>query len=224
MGLGERGPRCLPNPLPWGWTPLSSPDPLLHCHPQVQRYLLGLAKNLPPLSVTDRTWPQAPYRFLDKTNQELKNIFYHWKVGAGGDGENSSWDPVAPAHLRGLWWHQTPSPLAVQEVPGPAAAVAPGPAAGQALCQRALQGQEDPLPQKVPGQGAGGAGELRAAVADGLVPSLQQPFRGDYLGLKQNPKYQKLHAVAKDKLVMADTVRKVNRANGKVRSCLGPLS
>ncbi|NXG63729.1 MYO1A protein, partial [Hemiprocne comata] len=45
--------------------------------------------------------------------------------------------------------------------------------------------------------------------------SLQQPFQGEYLGLTQNPKYQKLHAVAKDKLVMADTVRKVNRANGK---------
>lgn len=48
------------------------------------------------------------------------------------------------------------------------------------------------------------------------VPSLQQPFQGEYLGLTQNPKYQKLHAVAKDKLVMADTVRKVNRASGKV--------
>lgn len=60
-------------------------------------------------------------------------------------------------------------------------------------------------------------------MADALVPSLQQPFRGEYLGLKQNPKYQKLHAVAKDKLVMADTVRKVNRANGKVRSCFGPV-
>uniref|UniRef100_A0A8C3NQZ1 Unconventional myosin-Ia n=1 Tax=Cyanoderma ruficeps TaxID=181631 RepID=A0A8C3NQZ1_9PASS len=80
---------------------------------------------------------------------------------------------------------------------------------------RALQGQEEPLPKKVPGQGAGGAGKLRTAVADDFVPSLQQPFRGDYLGLKQNPKYQKLHAVAKDKLVMADSVRKVNRANGK---------
>lgn len=48
------------------------------------------------------------------------------------------------------------------------------------------------------------------------VPSLQQPFQGEYLGLTQNPKYQKLHAVAKDKLVMAETVMKVNRANGKV--------
>lgn len=60
-------------------------------------------------------------------------------------------------------------------------------------------------------------------MADGLVPSLQQPFRGDYLGLKQNPKYQKLHTMAKDKLVLADAVRKVNRANGKVRSCLSPV-
>ncbi|OXB52029.1 UNVERIFIED_CONTAM: hypothetical protein H355_002811, partial [Colinus virginianus] len=45
--------------------------------------------------------------------------------------------------------------------------------------------------------------------------SLQQPFRGEYLGLTQNPKYQKLQAVAKDKLVMAEAVQKVNRANGK---------
>uniref|UniRef100_A0A8C3D7B4 Unconventional myosin-Ia n=1 Tax=Corvus moneduloides TaxID=1196302 RepID=A0A8C3D7B4_CORMO len=70
--------------------------------PLVQRYLVGLAKNLPPLSVTDRTWPPAPYQFLDNTNQELKNIFYHWKVGAGGHGGNSSWDLGAPAHPRGL--------------------------------------------------------------------------------------------------------------------------
>ncbi|XP_068777615.1 unconventional myosin-Ia isoform X2 [Struthio camelus] len=45
--------------------------------------------------------------------------------------------------------------------------------------------------------------------------SLPQPFQGEYLGLTQNPKYQKLHAVAKDKLVMAEAVRKVNRASGK---------
>lgn len=89
-GWGRGGPRCLPSPLPWGWTVLSSPD-LPHCHLQVQKYLVGLAKNLPPLSVTDRTWPPAPYRFLDNTNQELKNIFYHWKVGAGGGGEDSRW-------------------------------------------------------------------------------------------------------------------------------------
>lgn len=48
------------------------------------------------------------------------------------------------------------------------------------------------------------------------ICSLQQPFRGEYLGLTQNRKYQKLQAVAKDKLVMAEAVQKVNRANGKV--------
>ncbi|KAM7028431.1 unconventional myosin-Ia [Acridotheres tristis] len=125
----------------------------------VQRYLLGLAKNLPPLSVTDRTWPQAPYRFLDKTNQELKNIFYHWKCKKYRD--------------------QLPPSRRVQ--------------LQAKLCASELFKDKKTLYPK----------------------SLQQPFRGDYLGLKQNPKYQKLHAVAKDKLVMADTVRKVNRANGK---------
>ncbi|NWS89653.1 MYO1A protein, partial [Toxostoma redivivum] len=125
----------------------------------VQRYLLGLAKNLPPLSVTDRTWPPAPYRFLDKTNQELKNIFYHWKCKKYRD----QLPPSRRAQLQAK------------------------------LCASELFKDKKTLYPK----------------------SLQQPFRGDYLGLKQNPKYQKLHAVAKDKLVMADTVRKVNRANGK---------
>lgn len=63
-----------------------------------------------------------------------------------------------------------------------------------------------------------------AAPADGPLPSLQQPFQGEYLGLTQNPKYQKLHAVAKDKLVMADNVRKVNRASGKVSRVPIPTS
>ncbi|NXR26217.1 MYO1A protein, partial [Cinclus mexicanus] len=125
----------------------------------VQRYLLGLAKNLPPLVVTDRTWPPAPYRFLDKTNQELKNIFYHWKCKKYRD----QLPPSRRAQLQAK------------------------------LCASELFKDKKTLYPK----------------------SLQQPFRGDYLGLKQNPKYQKLHAVAKDKLVMADTVRKVNRANGK---------
>lgn len=46
--------------------------------------------------------------------------------------------------------------------------------------------------------------------------SLPQPFRGEYLGLKENPKYRKLQTTANDKLVMADYVKKVNRGDGKV--------
>ncbi|XP_066063374.1 unconventional myosin-Ia [Chamaea fasciata] len=125
----------------------------------VHRYLVGLSKNLPPLSVMDRTWPPAPYRFLDDTNQELKNIFYHWKCKKYRD----QLPPSRRAQLQAK------------------------------LCASELFKDKKTLYPK----------------------SLQQPFRGEYLGLKQNPKYQKLHAVAKDKLVMADTVRKVNRANGK---------
>ncbi|NWV10398.1 MYO1A protein, partial [Ptilonorhynchus violaceus] len=125
----------------------------------VHRYLVGLAKNLPPLSVMDRTWPPAPYRFLDDTNQKLKNIFYHWKCKKYRD--------ELPPSRRTLLQAK--------------------------LCASELFKDKKTLYPK----------------------SLQEPFRGDYLGLKQNPKYQKLHAVAKDKLVMADTVRKVNRASGK---------
>uniref|UniRef100_A0A8C5ICL7 Unconventional myosin-Ia n=1 Tax=Junco hyemalis TaxID=40217 RepID=A0A8C5ICL7_JUNHY len=125
----------------------------------VQKYLVGLAKNLPPLSVTDRTWPPAPYRFLDGTNQELKNIFYHWKCKKYRDQLSASRRAQLQARL----------------------------------CASELFKDKKTLYPK----------------------SLQQPFRGEYLGLKQNPKYQKLHAVAKDKLVMADSVRKVNRASGK---------
>ncbi|XP_064590810.1 unconventional myosin-Ia isoform X3 [Zonotrichia leucophrys gambelii] len=126
----------------------------------VQKYLVGLAKNLPPLSVTDRTWPPAPYRFLDNTNQELKNIFYHWKCKKYRDQLSASRRAQLQARL----------------------------------CASELFKDKKTLYPK----------------------SLQQPFRGEYLGLKQNPKYQKLHAVAKDKLVLADSVRKVNRASGKV--------
>ncbi|KFO75023.1 Unconventional myosin-Ia, partial [Cuculus canorus] len=45
----------------------------------VQRFLVELRKNLPPLSVMDRTWPPAPYKFLNDANQELRSIFCRWK-------------------------------------------------------------------------------------------------------------------------------------------------
>ncbi|NXK74791.1 MYO1A protein, partial [Amazona guildingii] len=125
----------------------------------VQKFLMGLSRNLPPLSVMDRTWPPAPYKFLADANQELRSIFYRWKC--------KKYREELPPQRKALL--QTK------------------------LCASELFKDKKMLYPK----------------------SLQQPFSARYLDLTQNPKYQKLHAVAKDKLVMSDTVRKVNRANGK---------
>lgn len=55
--------------------------------------------------------------------------------------------------------------------------------------------------------------------------SVSQPFKGDYLEISKNPKYQKLNSAVDEKVLLADVVNKINRANGKVRSqgdfCLG---
>ncbi|XP_060785852.1 unconventional myosin-Ib isoform X3 [Neoarius graeffei] len=49
-----------------------------------------------------------------------------------------------------------------------------------------------------------------------LYPSsVRQPFKGDYLEIKKNPKYQKLNSVVDEKVLLADVVNKINRANGK---------
>ncbi|XP_066544424.1 unconventional myosin-Ib isoform X5 [Amia ocellicauda] len=49
-----------------------------------------------------------------------------------------------------------------------------------------------------------------------LYPSsVSQPFKGDYLEISKNPKYQKLGSLVEEKIILADTVNKVNRANGK---------
>ncbi|XP_064354683.1 unconventional myosin-Ia isoform X3 [Dromaius novaehollandiae] len=125
----------------------------------VQKFFVGLRNNLPPLAVTDRTWPPAPYRFLAGTNQELKDIFHRWKCKKYRE-------------------QLTPQRRALLQAK---------------LCASELFKDKKTLYPK----------------------SLPQPFQGEYLGLTQNPKYQKLHAVAKDKLVMAEAVRKVNRASGK---------
>ncbi|XP_078260250.1 unconventional myosin-Ib isoform X1 [Rhinoraja longicauda] len=45
--------------------------------------------------------------------------------------------------------------------------------------------------------------------------SVQQPFQGDYLEISMNPKYQKLNGVVEEKILLADVVNKINRANGK---------
>ncbi|XP_053183967.1 unconventional myosin-Ib isoform X2 [Scomber japonicus] len=49
-----------------------------------------------------------------------------------------------------------------------------------------------------------------------LYPSsVSQPFKGDYLEISKNPKYQKLNSAVEEKVLLADVVNKINRANGK---------
>lgn len=49
-----------------------------------------------------------------------------------------------------------------------------------------------------------------------LYPSsVSQPFKGDYLEISKNPKYQKLNNTVEEKVLLADVVNKINRANGK---------
>ncbi|XP_029315694.1 unconventional myosin-Ib isoform X3 [Cottoperca gobio] len=45
--------------------------------------------------------------------------------------------------------------------------------------------------------------------------SVSQPFMGDYLEISKNPKYQKLNSAVDEKVLLADVVNKINRANGK---------
>lgn len=48
--------------------------------------------------------------------------------------------------------------------------------------------------------------------------SVPIPFRGDYIGLQGNPKLQKLKGGAEGPVLVAETVKKVNRGNGKVKA------
>ncbi|KAI5621188.1 unconventional myosin-Ib isoform X2 [Silurus asotus] len=49
-----------------------------------------------------------------------------------------------------------------------------------------------------------------------LYPSsVGEPFKGDYLEVNKNPKYQKLNSAVDEKVLLADVVNKINRANGK---------
>ncbi|CAJ0931485.1 unnamed protein product [Ranitomeya imitator] len=45
--------------------------------------------------------------------------------------------------------------------------------------------------------------------------SVGQQFQGDYLEISKSPKYKKLSDAIEDKIIIADCVSKVNRANGK---------
>lgn len=125
----------------------------------VQKFLLALKNNLPSMTVTDHTWPPAPYKFLTDANQELKKIFHHWRC-------KKYRDQLPPQRKAALQ---------------------------DKLC----------------------ASELFRDKKSLYAKSLPQPFQGEYLGLKENPKYRKLQSTADGKLVMADNVRKVNRGDAK---------
>uniref|UniRef100_A0A665V592 Unconventional myosin-Ib n=1 Tax=Echeneis naucrates TaxID=173247 RepID=A0A665V592_ECHNA len=57
-----------------------------------------------------------------------------------------------------------------------------------------------------------------------LYPSsVSQPFKGDYLEISKNPKYQKLSSAMDEKVLLADVVNKINRANGKVGQITGTI-
>lgn len=46
--------------------------------------------------------------------------------------------------------------------------------------------------------------------------SVGQPFQGAYLEIGENPKYKKLKDAVDEKIIIAEVVNKINRANGKV--------
>ncbi|XP_054574915.1 unconventional myosin-Ia [Eptesicus fuscus] len=62
------------------------------------------------------------------------------------------------------------------------------------------------------------ASELFKGKKAAYPPSVPIPFHGDYIGLRGNPKLQKLTSGEEGPVLMAETVRKVNRGNGKTSS------
>ncbi|KAE8626610.1 hypothetical protein XENTR_v10006681 [Xenopus tropicalis] len=45
----------------------------------LQMYFLGLKKNVPSMSPTNKTWAPPKYKFLAPASQEIMRIFHHWK-------------------------------------------------------------------------------------------------------------------------------------------------
>lgn len=64
------------------------------------------------------------------------------------------------------------------------------------------------------------ASELFKGKKAAYPQSVPIPFRGDYIGLQGNPKLQKLTSREEGPVLMAETVRKVNRGNGKVKASI----
>ncbi|XP_004647104.1 unconventional myosin-Ia [Octodon degus] len=125
-----------------------------------QKFLLGLKSNLPSDKVLDRRWPAAPYRYFNKANQELQQLYHQWKC-------KKFRDQLSPKQVQML---------------------------REKLCASELfKDKKASYPQSVP-----------------------IPFRGDYIGLQGNPKLQKLKGREEGPILMAETVKKVNRGNGKI--------
>ncbi|XP_056436464.1 unconventional myosin-Ib isoform X4 [Gadus chalcogrammus] len=125
----------------------------------MQKYFLGLKRDLPSMSPIGGSWPTRPYRFLDTAHTELRSIFHHWRC----------------KKYRSRFTDER-----------------------KAVFEEKLQASEIFKDKKA------------------LYPSsVGQPFRGDYLEISKNPKYQKLSSAMDEKVLLADVVNKINRANGK---------
>ncbi|XP_076967218.1 unconventional myosin-Ia isoform X2 [Tamandua tetradactyla] len=130
----------------------------------VQKFLLGLKKNMPSTKVLDNTWPPAPYKCFNTANRELRQLFYQWKC-------KKFRDQLSPKQVEVL---------------------------KEKLC----------------------ASELFKDKKASYAQSVPIPFRGDYIGLQGNPKLQKLKGGEEGPVLVAETVKKVNRGNGKVKASL----
>ncbi|XP_073069504.1 unconventional myosin-Ia isoform X1 [Manis javanica] len=62
------------------------------------------------------------------------------------------------------------------------------------------------------------ASELFKGKKASYPQSVPMPFNGDYIGLQGNPKLQKLKGGEEGPILVAETVKKVNRSNGKTSS------
>ncbi|XP_028250045.1 unconventional myosin-Ib isoform X3 [Parambassis ranga] len=125
----------------------------------MQKYFLGLKRDMPSMSPIDKNWSTRPYRFLDGAHTELRRIFHLWRCKKYRDQFTEE---------------------------------------KKAVYEEKLEASEIFKDKKA------------------LYPSsVSQPFKGDYLEISKNPKYQKLNSTVEEKVLLADVVNKINRANGK---------
>ncbi|EPQ15630.1 Myosin-Ia [Myotis brandtii] len=160
-----------------------------------QKFLLGLKNNLPSTSILDKKWPAAPYKCFTTANQELQRLYHQWKC--------------LP-----LSFHISVSLPPFPALPPSSMIIASAPTHSQ--CKK-FRDQLSPKQVEVLREKLC-ASELFKGKKAAYPPSVPVPFRGDYIGLRGNPKLQKLTGREEGPVLMAETVRKVNRGNGKTSS------